>query len=121
MICPCGLPEPYEQCCGRFHRGEAVAPTAERLMRSRYSAFVVGDGAYLLTTWHPVTRPDDLQTDPGVRWLGLEVVEAEGGLLDSRGRVHFRASYLGGVVEERSVFVRELGRWWYVGPVGEHD
>ena len=65
--CPCGLPAPYDACCGRFHRGESAAPTAELLMRSRYAAFVVGDAGYLRDTWHPSTRPRHVDLDPGER------------------------------------------------------
>ena len=84
-------------------------------MRSRYSAFVVGDEAYLLRTWHPRSRPATV--DPGTGWLRLEVLESSGGLLDTEGTVRFRAHSLDGVVAERSRFVREGGRWTYVGPV----
>ena len=112
--CPCGLPASYDDCCGRFHRG-AAAPTAELLMRSRYSAFAVGDAAYLLATWHPSTRPAEVDTGGG--WLRLEVLEARGGLLDAEGAVRFRAHAADGVVVEHSRFVRDGGRWSYVGPV----
>ena len=112
--CPCGLPQAYDACCGRYHRGEAAAPTPELLMRSRYSAFAVGDAAYLRATWHPATRPRRVEATG--RWLRLEVLEATGGLLDTEGRVRFRAHEAGGVVEEDSRFVREGGRWVYVGP-----
>ncbi|CAM5692721.1 YchJ family metal-binding protein [Streptomyces violaceorubidus] len=64
--CPCGRPEPYARCCGRFHAGTAAAPSAEALMRSRYSAFVKGDAGYLLRPWHPGTRPARLDLDPGM-------------------------------------------------------
>lgn len=115
--CPCGLPARYDACCGRFHRGEATAPTAELLMRSRYSAFVLSDAGYLLATWHPSTRPARLQPDD-TAWTGLEVVEASGGgLLETEGSVRFRASYRGGVLEEHSRFVRDAGRWSYLGPL----
>lgn len=83
-------------------------------MRSRYSAFVVDDAAYLLRTWHPTTRPAAVETGSG--WVRLEVLSATGGLLDAEGAVHFRAHHLGGVVEERSRFVRDAGRWAYLGP-----
>jgi len=112
--CPCGLPAGYDDCCGRYHRG-APAPTPELLMRSRYSAFAVGDAGYLLRTWHPRTRPRTVETGSG--WLRLEVLEAVGGLLDTEGTVRFRAHSLDGVVAERSRFVREDGRWVYLGPV----
>ena len=112
--CPCGLPATYDACCGRFHAG-AAAPTPELLMRSRYSAFAVGQAAYLLQTWHPTTRPPSVETGGG--WLRLEVLSASGGLLDAEGEVHFRAHHVTGVQEERSRFVRDLGRWSYLGPL----
>ncbi|NJP35415.1 YchJ family protein [Micromonospora thermarum] len=117
--CPCGSGMPYVECCGRLHRGEADAPTAETLMRSRYSAFAVGDAAYLLRSWHSSTRPARLRLDPGERWTGLEVVDTErGGLFDTTGTVEFRAHYRergrAGTLTERSRFVREDGRWVYL-------
>lgn len=114
--CPCGLPEPYAACCGAYHRGEATPPTPERLMRSRFSAFAVGDAAYLLRTWHPSTRPGRLPLG-STRWTRLEVLQASGGLLDVEGEVHFRAHHQDGVQEERSRFVRDAERWSYLGPV----
>ena len=119
--CPCGLPAAYDRCCGRFSRGEA-APTAELLMRSRYTAYARQDAAHLLASWHCSTRPAGLAFDPDQRWTRLEVVEAVGGgLLDTAGTVHFRAAHVrggaAGVLEEHSRFVREQGRWVYLGPV----
>jgi uncharacterized protein YchJ len=67
LLCPCGYGDEYESCCGRFHAG-TPAPTAESLMRSRYSAFAVGDTAYLLRTWHPSARPPTLSLDPDLVW-----------------------------------------------------
>jgi SEC-C motif-containing protein len=84
-------------------------------MRSRYCAFAVGDAAYLLRTWHPSSRPPGVETGSG--WLRLEVLSAQGGLLDAEGEVHFRAHSLAGVLEERSRFVRASGRWSYLGPL----
>ncbi|WP_327313981.1 YchJ family protein [Streptomyces sp. NBC_01235] len=115
--CPCGLPEPYEGCCGRYHAGTggAGAPTAEALMRSRYSAFVKGDSGYLLRTWHPATRPERLDLDPGMRWTGLEILAtADGSAFHTTGTVEFRASYRGGALHERSRFERVAGAWVYV-------
>ena len=112
--CPCGLPGTYDECCGHFHAG-AAAPTPELLMRSRYSAYAVGHAAYLLRTWHPSTRPPAVEL--GTRWLRLEVLSASGGLLDAEGAVHFRAHHVDGVLEERSRFVRDAGRWSYLGPL----
>ncbi|MFE2042742.1 YchJ family protein [Streptomyces sp. NPDC059477] len=113
--CPCGLPGAYDRCCGRFHSGGAVAPTAEVLMRSRYSAFVKRDEGYLLRTWHPRTRPGRVEFDPGMRWTGLEIVRAwDGSVFHATGVVEFRASFRGGVLHERSRFERVDGAWVYV-------
>ncbi|WP_316774527.1 YchJ family protein [Streptomyces sasae] len=113
--CPCGLAETYEECCGRFLRGAAVAPTAERLMRSRYSAFVRRDEAYLLRTWHPRTRPPRIDFEPGTRWTGLEILETtDGSAFHTTGTVTFRASFKGGSLHERSRFERLDGAWVYV-------
>lgn len=115
--CPCGLPAPYPECCGRYHHGGAGAPTAEALMRSRYTAFVRGDASYLRATWDPATRPRRVTTDPGTVWTGLDVLgRTGGGLFDAEGTVEFRAHHAGGEVAERSRFRREGGRWLYVGP-----
>ncbi|MFJ7296357.1 YchJ family protein [Streptomyces collinus] len=116
--CPCGLPQAYEACCGRYHSGAAAAPTAEALMRSRYCAFVKGDAGYLLRTWHPRTRPGTLELDPGMRWTGLEILGTGGGsAFHSAGTVEFRASYRGGSLHERSSFERVDGAWVYVDGV----
>ncbi|WP_433284256.1 YchJ family protein [Pseudonocardia sp. CA-142604] len=119
--CPCGLPQGYPDCCGRFHRGEA-APTAELLMRSRYTAFARGDTAYLLQTWHPDTRPPRLRLDPEDEWTRLEILGGTGGgLLGATGTVEFRAHRTNrghpDVLHENSEFVREDGRWSYLGPL----
>ncbi|MFJ6570503.1 YchJ family protein [Streptomyces sp. NPDC091292] len=117
--CPCGLPQQYAACCGRFHRGEGAAGTAEALMRSRYSAFVVRDEPYLLRTWHPDTRPAGVAFDPGMRWSGLEILDArDGSAFHRTGTVTFRASYTEGgrpgALHERSRFERVDGAWVYV-------
>ncbi|NDK27004.1 hypothetical protein FSY75_21590 [Streptomyces sp. TR1341] len=113
--CPCGLPQSYDACCGRFHSGAAGAPTAELLMRSRYCAFVKGDTGYLLRTWHPRTRPERLDLDPRMRWTGLEILDGtDGSAFHATGTVTFRASYRGGSLHERSRFERVDGAWVYV-------
>ena len=81
-------------------------------MRSRYTAFVVGDAGYLAATWHPGTRPDDLDLDPSLRWTGLEIVDVgAGGEGDTRGVVEFRAALARAAAtpacwHERSRFVK---------------
>jgi len=120
--CPCLSGETYDACCGPLHRGTASAATAEQLMRSRYSAFAVGDAAYLRSTWHPSTRPDRLDLDPDVRWTRLDVLATErGGPFDTQGTVTFAAHHRGpdgrGVLREVSRFVREDGAWSYLDGV----
>jgi SEC-C motif-containing protein len=126
--CPCGSGHQLEACCGRHHSGVS-APDAEALMRSRYTAYVLGDAAYLLATWHASTRPQTLKLDetPGPKWLGLQVKRFETTGTDSaivefiaRRRIGGRAQRM----HEISRFVREDGRWYYVGgsfPTGGDD
>jgi SEC-C motif-containing protein len=117
-LCPCGSGRALAECCGRYLAG-ALPPTAEALMRSRYSAYVLGDEAYLLATWHPDTRPAslDLTQEPPVKWLGLAIKRHEDSGND-QAVVEFVARYkVGGRAQrmhEISRFVREQGRWWYV-------
>jgi SEC-C motif-containing protein len=118
--CPCGKPLAYADCCGRYHAGPLAlqAPDPEALMRSRYSAFVLDLRPYLLATWHPSERPALIEApEPGLVWLGLAVKQA-GLTAPDRGVVHFVArSKLGGRahrLEERSAFVLEGGRWFYL-------
>ena len=91
-------------------------------MRSRYSAFVLGDADHLLATWDPATRPGSLDLDPAVRWTGLEVLATTGGsLLAAEGTVEFRASYVregrAGAQHENSRFTRDGGPWRYLDGV----
>lgn len=85
-------------------------------MRSRYTAFAVGDAAHLSRSWHPRTRPDDIAVDDGTRWMGLTIVASEEG--DDSAEVEFRAEWAAGAergrLHERSRFVRRGGRWVYV-------
>ncbi len=118
--CPCGSARPYAACCARWHAGPGhlQAPDALALMRSRYSAYVLGLDGYLLDTWHADTRPAaPLLLQPGVRWLGLEV-RRHVAVDDEHAEVEFVArSKLGGRatrLHETSRFVREGGRWYYV-------
>ncbi|KUL42279.1 hypothetical protein ADL15_01730 [Actinoplanes awajinensis subsp. mycoplanecinus] len=118
--CPCGSPS-YAECCGPIHDGKP-APDPEALMRSRFSAFALDLSDYVLHSWHPEHRPPELESDPALRWVRLEVLESTGGgLFDAEGFVEFRAHYRDGgtpgVMTERSTFVRHDGRWVYQGPV----
>jgi len=114
--CPCGGGK-YATCCEPYHRG-AVAETAEKLMRARYSAFVKGEWEFVHRTWDERTRPSlaDLQRDDSGKWLGLEVRRhTEQG---DQASVEFVARYkVDGQAQrlhEISRFVREQGLWFYV-------
>jgi SEC-C motif-containing protein len=116
--CPCESGQAYGNCCGPWHAGLTAgqhAPTPEALMRSRYSAYVLGLLDYLLATWHPSTAPGDLELSP-VKWLGLEVRHAQA--TGDAGVVEFVARYRdsgrGVRLHEVSRFVREDGRWLYI-------
>lgn len=120
LPCPCQSNMPYGQCCQRWHQGPTYlqASNAEQLMRSRYSAFVLDLLDYLLQTWHPSTRPLELEPNPdGIKWLGLQIRQHQ--IIDAhheyvefvaRSRLQGRATRL----HERSHFVLEDGRWLYV-------
>lgn len=90
-------------------------------MRSRYSAFAVGDEAYLLRSWHPGTRPARVRFVPGQRWTRLDVLAADGGPLDHEGTVefvaHFERDGQARRLHEISRFTRHEGHWVYVGPI----
>lgn len=124
--CPCGQADAkgralsLSQCCGRYHDDWAgcPAPDAEALMRSRYSAFVLGRRDYLLATWHASQRPAELMLEPGAKWLGLQVREHKP-LDASHAEVEFVARQRDSSgravrLHERSRFVKEDGRWYYV-------
>lgn len=119
--CPCGSADPYGECCAPLHRG-AGAKTVEALMRSRYSAFVLGLEAYLRRTWHPDTCPTEMGLSVDTRWKRLEVLDhgqpegQEDG--EKTGWVHFRATFQEHgrwqCLEEISRFIRLDGRWVYL-------
>jgi SEC-C motif-containing protein len=119
--CPCGSTLSLARCCGPLLSGECAAVTAEQLMRSRYTAYVKHDTAYLQHTWHPDTRPGHLVLDaqPAPRWTGLNILRTAAGLADdSSGTVEFEARYkLNGRacrLHEVSRFVQRDGRWYYL-------
>ncbi|MEX0323785.1 MAG: YchJ family protein [Puniceicoccaceae bacterium] len=122
--CPCGSGMPFVVCCRRYISGDDKPATAEALMRSRYSAYVVGDIDYLVETTLPKMRLGNLRagyrsTHDTIQWIGLSVLETKlGGEKDKVGKVLFRAFYIQGgesaVHEELSRFRRSGGDWYYV-------
>lgn len=119
--CPCQSGREYAQCCGLYIEGRESPQTAEALMRSRYTAYVMINDAYLLQSWHPSTRPNTVgltQSRPD-SWLGLKIVSTyQGSENDSTGQVEFVARYKvqgkAGRLHERSDFVKEDGHWFYL-------
>ncbi|WP_207061999.1 YchJ family protein [Motiliproteus sp. SC1-56] len=124
LPCPCGSGKAYAQCCEPAIEGARPADTAEALMRSRYTAFVLERTDYLVETTHPDTRGDLTaevlrEQTAATTWLGLHIDRRRGGsATDDEGEVHFQADFfeegqLGGL-RERSRFRRENGRWFYL-------
>lgn len=125
-FCPCGIQSRYVDCCEIYLRGKAFAPTAEALMRSRYSAYSKGDVEYLIQTQYPKKRKKTdrqmlLKTIENTSWMELTVLKTQkGGTDDRRGIVEFVAQYRGlkltdpiYQLHERSRFVKEDGVWFY--------
>ncbi|MCK0144213.1 Sec-C motif domain protein [Arenibacter sp. F26102] len=125
MNCPCGSNNFYVQCCERAHKDLSKVTTAEQLMRSRYSAFVLGNGNYLMDSHHSNTRPLKEKKSieswaKSVSWIRLEILNTEkGGIIDQKGTVTFNAYFFENgkveVIHEKSGFVKENGLWMYLG------
>lgn len=120
--CPCESGQPYSACCQPLHLG-LPAQSALSLMRSRYTAYVLRIEQYLLTTWHPDTRPDTLDlSQDNMKWLGLKVIRAET-TSPTTAIVEFIARYkIGGMRAERLHEISEFvytDAWYYV--VGKTD
>ena len=122
-LCPCGSGDSYEKCCSPYHSGAASAPTAEALMRSRYCAYVKGEIEYLIQTVQPDQRHDlDRKSvrewSEGAEWLGLEILNSNGGEADNKGQVEFIARFRQAGAEyahhEISRFRKRDGCWFYV-------
>jgi SEC-C motif-containing protein len=118
-LCPCGNTKPYTACCAPYVERNEPAPTAEALMRSRYTAYTLLREDYVLATWHTSTRPASLElaADAATKWIGLDVKrheqqDSEHAIVEfvARYKVNGRAHRL----HEVSRFVREDGRWFYL-------
>ena len=130
--CPCGSNEPYRICCGRFHNGKLQAGTAEVLMRSRFSAYVLNIHQYIYRTWDTTTRPplSILRKESPQIFTQLEIINTTlGGLNDDTGTVEFVANYM--IINddledktihqhhENSYFVKTANKWKYVNEVSK--
>lgn len=127
QACPCGRTAAgrsldYARCCGRFIDDylNAPAPDPESLMRSRYTAFVLERERYVLDTWHPDTRPPVIEFEAGVKWLGLTIravtppVALDGDTAWVEYVARSRLAGRGHRLHERSRFLRQNGRWFYI-------
>ena len=115
MNCPCQSGQTFDRCCGQFISHRELPENAVLLMRSRYSAHALAEHAYLIETWHPDFRPQQLDFDARVRWINLEIIHSE--QQEQQALVEFEASLLlhdeVSAMRERSNFVFQQGRWLY--------
>lgn len=118
--CPCCSGKDIDQCCGPFLQGKKKPKTVTQLMRSRFTAYFIGAGPYLLATWHPANRQGQTAQNLSqrlVNWQSLEVIDSS--QQGDKGAVEFKATFLDangqpGVHHEISTFLREKGTWYYV-------
>jgi SEC-C motif-containing protein len=123
--CPCGSGALFTECCSGIVDGRRKAQTAEQLMRSRYTAYVMKNVDHLVRTTHPDEREADLADAirrwmRQVEWIKLHVVATEAGsATEQAGRVEFIAEYVSGAGPGRhhecSVFKKHKGDWFYAG------
>lgn len=135
QLCPCGSNKIYNHCCQPIIERRENAITAEALMRSRYTAFVLLNEKYLRYSWHPNTCPKNIHLDENTKWLGLKIKNTQaGGEQDNTGEVEFvaRSKSINKTVDsfginskatsgkanrlhETSLFTRHKHRWVYLG------
>jgi len=119
QTCPCGSRKNYVDCCQNYVEQSVDAPTAEALMRARYSAFVLSDEDYLRYSWHPETCPENICLNENTKWLGLKIRNTvAGGTSDETGEVEFVArskiTNKAHRLHECSRFARTNNRWYYI-------
>ena len=118
--CLCGSELNYQDCCRLYHEGEKIPSTAEILMRSRFTAYAMQKGGYLIETWASNKRPEKINFEKeDAQWQRLEIINTKKGLAkDSRGIVEFKAYFLSkgmpSVMNEISRFTKTGGRWFYL-------
>lgn len=118
MKCFCNSGLSFDSCCRPYHDSKAIADTAEQLMRSRYSAFVLLNEDYLRRTWAASQCPQELLLDEKTKWIKLDIISTSNGQKDDlNGKVEFKAGFIQNdelaCVHEISDFIRQQGRWVY--------
>ncbi len=132
QICPCGSRKKYQYCCGLYLSGKEDPETAEKLMRSRYTAFCQGNIDYLIATHHPDRRTKNerqkiANSIKNTTWLGLNIIDTRPGkkhdaitqcLAESEiAYVEFVAIFKVKEIQqlhERSKFIKTDGKWFYL-------
>jgi len=119
VMCPCDSSLTYMQCCAPLLSREELASSAVALMRSRYTAFTLEDEAYLLSSWHPDTRPGSIPFDPKIRWLGLKIkqvstVQPTAKLAEVEFLARYKLNGKGHRLHELSRFSRQGSAWFYL-------
>ncbi|CAH0539415.1 YchJ family metal-binding protein [Vibrio marisflavi] len=121
-LCPCGSSLPYSSCCEPIHNDHSKASTPEQLMRSRYSAHVLGLVEFVVQTYHPdcnaKAQTQQIAESVNSNWIRLNVVSSEEGIQEDEGFVTFQAFLSDNgqelCLQERSRFIREDGLWYYI-------
>lgn len=122
-ICPCGSKQLLMECCGALISGDKVADTPLKLMRSRYTAFVLANMAYIKKTMKGpalkgFNKTESKKWAESVEWLGLEVIKTDYQLGNTTGHVEFIATFKENhqvkSIHEKSKFIFENGKWYYV-------
>lgn len=123
--CNCGNSKTYTECCGLAHQSLKIVKTAEQLMRSRYTAFTLANGDYLMESHHVSTRPIKEKESivawaKSVEWVELKILFTSKGVAsDNEGTVSFKAYFKENetlsCIEENSKFIKENGCWYYLG------
>lgn len=126
-LCPCCSGNSFADCCEPIISGKQEATTSLELMRSRYTAFTQANVDYLLHSHAAKTRPVKDRKNierwaKSVIWMGLSILQTEAGeATDEIGYVEFKATFLEngqpGQIHEKSLFLRENGKWVYVSGV----
>lgn len=125
MKCPCGRNKKYEECCKPYIKRVKTPPTAELLMRSRYTAYTMEETDYIWNSHDPETRSEINREDianwaKSVDWKGLEIIKTkQGKARDKKGIVEFKAYYEAEgnkqIHHEKSQFIKKSGKWFYYG------
>ena len=116
--CPCGSNKSLNDCCAPIIQGKCIANTPEKLMRSRYSAYVLRNREYLLESWDIMYRPESISFEHEIRWLRLEIIDTHKFRSeDNTGNVSFIATSICDdtlvEMQEKSTFIKKNGVWLY--------